>query len=172
MPYDSFKHHRRSIRLRGYDYTAPGAYFITIDTHGGLCIFGEIACGVMRLNDFGKIANAEWLKTPSLRPGIALDEFQIMPNHMHGIIVINDDKQPDHIPAIEQFSKPVIGSIPTIVRAYKSAVTYHINRIRNAPGAELWHSNYYEHIIRDIYELSRIRKYIRNNPLQWDIDKT
>ena len=94
MPYDSFKHHRRSIRLRGYDYTAPGAYFVTIDTFGGLCLFGEIVGGVMRLNDYGEIANAEWLKTPSIRPEIALDEYQIMPNHFHAIVMILDYGNP------------------------------------------------------------------------------
>jgi hypothetical protein len=90
MPCDSFKHHRRSIRLKGYDYTQPGAYYATIGAYGRLCIFGEIAGGVMRLNDYGEIARAEWLKTPSIRPEIALDEFQIMPDHIHAIIQIMD----------------------------------------------------------------------------------
>jgi putative transposase len=88
MPFNPLIHHRRSIRFRGYDYSAPGAYFVTIDTHRMKCLFGKIVNGVMRLNDYGEIAHAEWLKTPSIRPEIMLDEFQIMPNHMHAIIII------------------------------------------------------------------------------------
>ncbi|MGB7538242.1 MAG: transposase [Anaerolineales bacterium] len=181
MPYDPLSHYRRSIRLPGYDYTAPGAYFITIATHNRQTIFGEIIDGVIQLNTCGEIARDEWVKTAAIRREIALDEFAIMPNHMHGIIVIDGVRrdtaspcpygdQPIRIPTIEHFSKPVIGSIPTIIRAYKSAVTYHINRIRPTPGDPVWQSNYYEHIIRDEDDLSRIREYIMNNPLRREMD--
>ena len=174
--------HRRSIRLPAYDYTTPGYYFITIAAYRRQTIFGEITDGEMRFNAFGEIARAEWLKTPSIRRKIALDEFIIMPNHMHGIITIIDDARRGtatpcpygdrsiHNPTIERFSKPTIGSIPTIIRAYKSAVTYHINHIRHTPGVPVWQRNYWEHIIRDEDDLSRIREYIRNNPAQWETD--
>lgn len=91
MKYNPQKHHRRSIRLKGYDYSQAGAYFITICTKDRQCLFGDIINGEMILNEMGKIAYDEWLKTPELRPNVSLDVFAIMPNHMHGIIVINDD---------------------------------------------------------------------------------
>ena len=82
-------HHRRSVRLRGYDYAQAGAYFITICTHERACLFGKITDGKMILNDAGKIANDEWLKTPELRKNVELDAFIVMPNHIHLIILIN-----------------------------------------------------------------------------------
>ena len=103
----------------------------------------------MQLNELGKIAHNEWFKTAELRPYVELfeDDFVVMPNHAHGIIWIeNDDTTGDNI---EKFGKPVARSIPTIVRAYKSAVTYAINKLQNQRGAVLWQSNYYEHVIRD-----------------------
>jgi len=175
MPDDPSIHRRRSIRLPGYDYTQPGAYSVTIDTHRHRNLFGKITNGEMRLNEWGIIAHAEWLKTAVVRPEITLDEFKIMPNHMHGIIMIMDV---DFVGArrrrapttAEQFGRPVSGSIPTIIRAYKSAVTYCINRTRRTTGAPLWQRNYYEHVIRNEHDLSRIREYIRNNPMRWELD--
>ncbi len=85
-------HHRRSIRLADYDYSAEGGYFITIVTQGRACLFGEVNDGVMQLNEFGKIVWAEWYRTAELRPNVELleDEFVVMPNHVHGIIWIID----------------------------------------------------------------------------------
>ena len=177
MPYDPFKHHRRSIRLPGYDYSSPGAYFITIDTHDRMHIFGKIVNGEMRLNEWGQIAHDEWLKTPAIRPEIQLDEFVIMPNHMHGIIFITENgaktvgaRRRRAPTPVERFGNPIPGSIPTIIRAYKSAVTHRINQIRRTPGAHVWQRNYWEHIVRNEHELSRIREYTRNNPMQWEMD--
>ena len=179
MAYDPLIHHRRSIRLKGYDYTKPGAYFITINAFHRSRIFGVIESGMVRLNACGEIARAEWLKTAEIRREIALDEFVIMPDHMHGIIIImesdnNNDNDNDSVEArlrrastIEQFSKPVAGSIPTIIRAYKSAVTYQINHMRGTPGAPVWQGNYWERIIRNESALSRIREYIRRNLMRW-----
>ncbi len=92
MKYNPLIHHRRSIRLKGYDYSQAGAYFITICTKNRQRLFGEITDGEMILNEMGQIAYNEWLKTPELRPNVSLDVFVIMPNHMHGIIIINDDE--------------------------------------------------------------------------------
>ena len=122
MKYDPQKHHRRSIRLKGYDYTQPGAYFITICTYQRLHVFGEIINGEMVLNDIGKIARDEWFKTAELRPYVKLyeDEFMIMPNHGHGISWIIENGARQHrapTDVIEKFGRPVKGSIPTIVRA-------------------------------------------------------
>ena len=88
MRYDPEKHHRRSIRLKGYDYTRAGAYFVTICTKDGACLFGDVADGVMRLNQMGHIVRQCWLAIPDHFPHVLLDEFVVMPNHVHGILVI------------------------------------------------------------------------------------
>jgi len=90
MNYLPDKHHRRSIRLQGYDYSQPGIYFITLCTQNRECLFGEILNGEMRLNEFEKIANQCWLEIPHHFPNVQLDEFVVMPDHIHGIIVLND----------------------------------------------------------------------------------
>ena len=91
MPYDPGRHHRRSIRLRGYDYTSAGAYFITICAHRRECLFGEVVDGVMRLNVYGRVVDACWQAIPDHFPHVMLDVYVIMPNHVHGIIAIVDD---------------------------------------------------------------------------------
>ncbi len=90
MTYDPEKHHRRSIRLKGYDYTQPGAYFITICTHGRECLFGEIIDGEMHLNEAGPIVVQTWWDLPNHVPNVQLDAFVVMPNHVHGIIIITE----------------------------------------------------------------------------------
>lgn len=170
--YDPTKHHRRSIRLKGYDYTQPGAYFVTICTYQRESLFGEIVDGMMVLNECGEIARDEWFKTAQIRANVQLhqDEFVIMPNHLHGIIWIVGARR-RRAPTQEKFGKPVSGSIPTIVRAYKSAVTRRINQILDSAGAPVWQRNYYERIVRNDGELSAIRQYIQNNPQKWELDQ-
>ena len=90
MAYDQDRHHRRSIRLKGYDYTQAGAYFVTICTHERKCLFGDIVDGNMILNDAGRFAEKCWTEIPAHFPHVALDEFVIMPNHIHGILCIGD----------------------------------------------------------------------------------
>ncbi len=197
MSYDPLIHHRKSIRVKEFDYTQPGApalaehvaigflmatwaakrgYFVTIVAHRRLPIFGEFTGGDMHLNTFGEIARAEWMKTGDIRPEIGLDEFVVMPNHFHAIVTIVEcdggsvGARRRRAPTIEQFSKPIAGSIPTIIRAYKSAVTTRINQFRGTPGTPVWQRNYYEHIIRNDMDLARIREYIRNNPAAWKTD--
>lgn len=176
MPYNPDIHHRRSIRLKGYDYTQNGAYFVTIVTYQREHLFGKVVNGVMRLNEWGEIARREWFKTVELRPYVELfeDEFVVMPNHAHGIIWVNND-----VVGAERRSAPTTaptqptvtaGSLGAIVRAYKSAVTYAINAARQTRGVMVWQRNYYEHIIRNNAELNRIRKYIIENPLKWADD--
>lgn len=178
MKYNPDIHRRRSIRLRGYDYSQAGAYFVTICTQHRECLFGKITDQVMRLNDAGAIAAKCWQGIPLHFPHAALDEWTVMPNHVHGIIVITDTagrgtacRAPTHrAPATERFGKPVSGSLPTVVRSYKSAVTRHINILRTTPGNRLWQRNYWDHVIRNETELHRIRQYIRNNPTRWQED--
>ena len=166
-------HHRRSIRLPGYDYTAAGAYFITICTQGRECLFGQVVDGEMRLNAPGEIVRAEWEKSAALRAEIELGPYAVMPNHFHAIVVIADDGRGTarRVPTVEQFGKPVAGSVPTIVRAFKSAVTRQINLVRQTPGAAVWQRNYYEHIIRNESSYENIAAYILNNPRQWEVDR-
>ncbi len=187
------KHHRRSIRLKGYDYSQPGAYFITICTKNRKCLFGNIINGKMILNDAGHIAQNCWLEIPNHYPNVILDEFIIMPNHIHGIIIINagaNDNSPINVgannnsprqannnsprqinnnsPQPSSFRSPS-GTIGSIVRGFKIGVTKWFRQ--NTDIYDVWQRNYYEHIIRNEQELDRIRKYIINNPLKWELDK-
>lgn len=130
------------------------------------------------MNKFGEIVRAEWLHTEDIRENVALGEYAVMPNHFHGIIHIctgTARRAPtgDRTPTVnvEQFGKPVAGSIPTIMRSFKSAVTKRINETRNTPGAPVWQRNYYEHIIRDDADYTRIARYIADNPLNWEKDE-
>jgi REP element-mobilizing transposase RayT len=176
MKFDPNRHHRRSIRLPGYDYTRPGAYFITICTHERAHLFGAVVDGEMRLNEWGRIVRDEWFKTAQIRPHVQLwdDEFVVMPNHIHGIIWIVDDNT--DVRATRRVAPtpptgPDAGSIGAIIGQFKSAVTKRINQWRGTPGAPVWQRNYYEHIIRDERALNAIRCYIGENPLRWHLDR-
>lgn len=176
MSYDPERHHRRSIRLQGYDYAQAGAYFVTICALHRQCIFGEIRGSIIHLSPFGQVAEAEWMRTAELRPYVDLDAFIVKPNHMHGIIVLNRDSldidagTARRAPTGERFGAPVVGSLPTIVRAFKGATTNRINAVRNSPGAPIWQRNYYEHIIRNDRALERLRDYVAGNPSRWAAD--
>jgi putative transposase len=182
MKYDPKIHRRRSIRLKGYDYSQNGAYFITLCTQDRQPIFGKVIDGEMQLSPFGIIARDEWLKTSELRKNIQMDEFVVMPNHMHGIIVIDDgigtgtlQRAPTKAPTVERFGKPTSNTIPTIIRGFKAAVTKQINTIQINAGKyslpeRIWQKNYYEHVIRNEVSLNKIREYIRSNPLNWQED--
>jgi REP element-mobilizing transposase RayT len=151
VKYDRQEHHRRSIRLKGYDYSQAGAYFVTVCTQGRACLFGQIVNGRMWMNNAGKIVRDEWLRTAAIRPNVELHAFVVMPNHFHGIIVLHPDGRGtlQRAPTLEQFGKPTSNTIPTIVRLFKSASTRRINEMRNTPGTPVWQRNYYEHVIRN-----------------------
>jgi REP element-mobilizing transposase RayT len=182
MPYAPEKHHRRSIRLKEYDYTQPGAYYITLCTKARQCLFGDVVKGEMHLNSLGNIAFTCWQTIPDHLPHVELDVFVIMPNHLHGILVISDTLirarqcraptiEQNHIPKTEKFGKPVSGSIPTVIRSYKSAVTKRINAICNTKYTSLiWQRDLYEHISRDEASVHNIRRYIVENPWRWADD--
>ncbi|WP_419660135.1 hypothetical protein Dvar_04820 [Desulfosarcina variabilis str. Montpellier] len=174
MKYDPTIHKRRSIRLSGYDYASKGAYFITICTHQHFCLFGDIINGQMQLNDIGRIVADEWLQTAVIRMEIQLDEWVVMPNHFHGIVCMRSRRGTARrapTPTRERFGRPIAGSVPTIVRAFKSAVTRRINTMRDTTGAKVWQRNYREHIIRSEPELNGLREYIQNNPARWTLDR-
>jgi len=173
MKYDHHKHHRRSIRLKGYDYSQARAYFVTICSQGRKCLFGDVFDGEMRLNDVGTMVLDVCYKIPEHFPHTDIDKYVVMPNHFHGIIVINSDGRgmACHAPTHRQFAKPIAGSLSTIVGSFKSAITRQINLISNTPGHPVWQRNYYEHIIRSEEEMDHIREYIINNPLKWEYDE-
>jgi len=170
MNYHVEKRHRSSIRLPGYDYAQPGGYFVTICTQGRACQFGEVIDGEMRLNHAGKIVEECWSAIPDHFPSVEMDKFTIMPNHIHGILVMCGRGTACRAPTAEQFGKPRPGSLPTIMRSFKSAVTIRINQMRSTPGQPIWQRNYYEHIIRNDGALGRIREYIAYNPAKWADD--
>jgi len=172
MKYNPAIHHRRSIRIKGYDYSQEGAYFVTICTHDRESVFGKIENKIMRLSQIGEIVSEEWLRTPEIRPNVVLDEFVVMPNHFHGIIILINSRRGTsrRAPTMERFGKPTSDSIPTIMRLFKSAATTRINELRKTPGSPVWQRGFYEHIIRDEDDLNRIRRYIQDNVLKWAYD--
>lgn len=159
MKFDPDKHHRRSIRLHNFDYTGPGAYFITICTKDRLCFFGDIVDERMVLNDAGYTIENWYLKLAD-KFDVLLDEFVIMPNHLHGIIL-----QGEHM-----------GSpLHRVVQWFKTMTTNeYIRGIKTlgwcAFAGKLWHRNYWEHIVRNDDELNLIRNYILTNPTAWALD--
>ncbi len=177
MGIESRRHHRRSIRLKSYDYAQPGTYFVTVCTHRLGNLFGEVVDGKMILNVMGRIVEEEWRKTPKIRPYVKLDEYVIMPNHLHGIVMIVDDHPnvgaTGPVAPTENLGRPKgpqPGSLGAIIGQFKPAVTKRINRMRDTPGQSVWQRNYYEHIIRDERSLHRIQQYVDNNPQQWHLD--
>jgi putative transposase len=192
------RHHRRSIRLKEYDYSQPGEYFITICTHDHECTLGEIVGGEIRLNGIGKTVEEEWLRTTTIRPDIQLDSYVVMPNHIHVIIILNEGRDalqsdkpvganchsPQEKPQNNTFNNGAYidtplqntfnspsNTIGAIVRGFKSATTKRINEMRGTSRIHFWQRNYYEHIVRNDNELDNIRGYIQNNVLQWAFDK-
>jgi len=156
--------------LQGYDYSSPGAYFVTICTQNRECLFGDIVNGKMVLNDIGKIVADEWIKTGDIRDEIELDAWVVMPNHFHGIVMIRRGDRPV-APTPTPLPGPRPKSIGSLMSGFKSAVTKRINKIRQTPGISVWQRNFYEHIIRNETELGNIRQYIINNPLNWRSDE-
>lgn len=178
---------RQSIRLKDYDYSQEGSYFITLVTQDRLHLFGKIEDGKMMLNSVGKIIEDEWRKTIELRPNIALGEFIIMPDHMHMIIIITEqlekkeDKEWTH-----SNPKSPSQTIGAIIRGFKGASTKKINLFLNSAGEspfapttesqfaptefyknKIFQRNYYEHIIRNQNDYNRIEQYILDNPKNW-----
>ncbi|MBN2426488.1 MAG: transposase [Calditrichaceae bacterium] len=177
MKYDPQKRHRRSIRLPEWDYSQAGGYYVTIVTRNRECLFGDIVDGKMLLNEYGLIAKTVWNDLPNHYDHIKLDEYVIMPNHVHGIIMIMEND--GSVEAIHE--SPLHKSprrrlpmqrrkmtLPKIIGRFKMNTAKHINIMRNSPDVPVWQRNYWEHIIRDENELNRIRQYIVNNPSQWE----
>jgi putative transposase len=201
VKYDPEKHHRRSIRLRGYDYAGQGAYFVTICAQNRACLFGAVAGGEMQLNNAGRMIERWWFELNHKFPTVETDEFVVMPNHFHGIVVIADVtvgadlcvgpvSEGTHAGVPLQGVHPVRpiahpgarrgaprrASLPTVIQWFKTMTTNEYMRGVNTLGwtpfhGQLWQRNYYEHIIRDEESLDRIRRYIIDNPARWTTDR-
>jgi len=201
MPYNPAIHHRRSIRLKDYDYSQSGIYFVTICCDQWICRFGKIENGEMILNKYGQIAYNEWMKTPDKRSNVQLDVFVIMPNHIHGIIVITDDYSrgvlhtphnicsrgvlhtPHNIcsrgvlqtPQNEPNRSNSVGVCNTPLRSSSNTVGAIVRGYKSAVtkqiGFAIWQRNYYEHIIRNEQSYRHISDYVMNNPTKWKDDQ-
>ena len=158
MPFDSNRHHRRSIRLRGYDYASCGAYFVTLVTHKRELLFDDPV--------LHRVAETFWERIPRHAPHVSLDEWIVMPNHVHGILVIETSVNSD-----PSSSGPAAGSLGAVVGNFKSVTARRINRIRKTPGAPVWQRNYYDRIVRNERELQAIRQTIADNPRNWEMDR-
>ena len=179
---------RRSMRLKDHDYTQGGYYyFITICTQNRAEQFGRVENDNMVLNQSGKVVREEWVLSEEIRQEIELDEFIIMPNHLHGIIMMK------HLKAKEANENPVTNpvrahgrapqqscrpqqrwrnpkSLGSFIAGFKSITTKRINELRKSPRKSLWQANYYDHIIRTEISLHQIRQYILDNPINWPND--
>jgi len=187
--FDPQKHHRRSIRLKGYDYSQPGGYFVTIVSWQRECLFGEIVDGRMELNQYGGIVQRWWNEIPNHFPNVETIAFVIMPNHVHGIIVITDIRRGTvPVPGVDgqttqqdvdvdslnlggetpPLRPPTLGQV---VAYFKYQSTKELNLL-NETGAitKFWQRNYYEHIIRNEQEMQKIWDYIESNPVNWADD--
>ena len=164
MPRDSMTHHRRSIRLNGYDYSQPGGYFVTICVHKGECVLGDIINGEVNLTDLGRVASEYWKVVPHHFPNLWIDIFVVMPNHVHAVVIISGCRggvtPPLQIPTLSQ-----------IIAYYKYQTTKQINQIRQKIGKSFWQRSFYDHIVRNDEDLYRVRKYIQDNPQKWELDE-
>nr|WP_202803621.1 transposase [Spirulina subsalsa] len=187
MKYNPETHHRRSIRLPCYDYSQPGAYFITLCTHQKQCWFGQIDDGKMYINQLGKIVQNEWLKSAQMRPNLSLDEWIVMPNHLHGIVWLSELEKKrtnnssygnlgkaDYADLSPESQKKAFrkkaNSLGSFIGGFKASVTKQINQFRENTSIPIWQRNYYESIIQDETALNSIREYIQNNPQRWEED--
>ncbi len=165
---ETVKPNRRSIRFQEYDYSQPSAYFVTICTRKRECLLGEIFDGKIVLNESGLIVHRVWNGLPVRFPHTTIDSFVVMPNHIHGIMVI-------YVGAIHE--SPLPGGPPKFRRRkmllskmvgfLKMNTAKRINCFRRTPGSPVWQRNYYEHVIRNEIDLDEIRQYIENNPAKW-----
>lgn len=186
------RHHRRSIRLKDYDYSQAGAYFVTICTQEKACLFGEVVDDEMRLNEYGEYIVRWWDDIPRHFPAVDTDVFVVMPNHIHGLVVMTDEPVGAGLPRQESDAPPHAGHttsgsatlgeatsplplrrplLGNVVAYFKYQSAKHINTSRGLPGAAVWQRNYYEHIIRNEASLSHIRQYILDNPVRWVFDR-
>jgi REP element-mobilizing transposase RayT len=162
------QHHRRSIRLKDYDYSSPGAYFITINTFDHQSLFGAIENGVIKLNAVGELIEWQWQRLPSIHSHIQLDAYIVMPDHLHGILVLKDtlSAKSNHLLEPENAGPKgtVSGSIGQVIQNFKSITTRRIRQLTDCHDLQVWQRNYYDRIIRNQAEWEKIHQYILTNP--------
>jgi putative transposase len=169
--------HRKNLRLPNFDYAQNGAYFITIVTEGRMCLFGEVVNGEMVLNEVGLIVQKAWDEIPNHFPNVTCDTYVIMPNHIHGIIVIEREYRSPVVgathesPLPQHHNGPKPGSIGAILGLFKSTVSKRSYAMTNTPKIPFWQRNYYEHVIRDENDHLAAYDYILTNPLNWERDE-
>ena len=164
MPTPPVLHHRQSHRLHGYDYSQPGIYSVTLCTQDRRPFFGRVENGQMRLSPAGELVRSIWEQIPSAYPDVALDVSQVMPNHMHGMVILGHRVTPESAPALGE-----------IIRRFKMLTTRryaeHVHRDGWPPFPDrLWQRDYYDHIVRGDRTLEAIRRYIVENLAQWATD--
>jgi putative transposase len=160
-------HRWRSIRLKGYDYAQAGAYFITICAQDRECLFGDVVDVAVILSSPGRIIWEAWCELPEHYQHVQLNAFVVMPNHVHGIIMLCCD-------SVEAGLKPaatIRHALPEVVRAFKTFSSRRINTWRQTPGTPVWQRNYYEHVIRSERDLEKIQEYVATNHLKWALDR-
>jgi putative transposase len=175
--YDPYVHRRRSIRLPDFDYSQGLGIFVTICTYAREPLFGEVIDERVELSDYGRIVDDCWSGTPGHFPNASLDEYCIMPNHVHLILYLLDNGHPS--PGDIEFAGPddlrsarlLPSSLGAILGSFKSIVARRINAARATPGSPVWQRNYYEHVIRDDRDLQRIREYVASNAAKWQDDE-
>jgi REP element-mobilizing transposase RayT len=166
---------RRSIRLQHMDYSQPGAYFVTLCAFDKHCLFGKVESGRTQLSPIGEIVRACWVDIPNHFSGVCVDTFVVMPNHLHGILAV-EERARRAVPLrdeerFEGFRKAVPGSVPTMVRSYKSAVTKLVRDTTGNRALQVWQSSYFERILRNGDEFANASRYILENPSMWHLDK-
>ncbi len=155
-------HNRHSLRLKDHDYSCAGAYFVTICSWRREFIFGNVVGGKIILNDCGRIVEKAWLDLPHHYQNIAVDEFNVLPDHFHGILFQI---------AIQQEEKAIRHGLSEIIRGFKSRSARQINLIRDTTGIPVWQRGFYDRIIRNSAEMNLIRRYIAENPTRWESDE-
>jgi REP element-mobilizing transposase RayT len=189
MKYDPERHARHSIRLKGFDYAQPGAYFVTLCVRNRECLLGDTVgpsvgthggapasddrdgMARLELSAYGRIVADGWYRSAEIRREIELDVFVVMPNHIHGIVLIHEGRAHRRAPLPSDRNHRKPRSLGSFLAGFKNATTTQINILRGTPGMSFWQRNYYERIIRDETELNYIRQYIINNPMQWEMDR-
>jgi len=167
MPDDPYIQ-RKNIRLKDYDYSSAGAYMVTICANGRITpVFGTLSNGKIELSEIGRVTEKAWLKIPEHFPGVSLDEWIIMPDHVHGILLFSGEACLAPTTASTDRKLPGLGAV---VGSFKSAVTREARNCGVSRGP-FWQRGYYEHVIRDEAELDRVRDYILTNPLRWFLDR-
>jgi putative transposase len=163
-------HDRRSLRLAGWDYSSNGAYFVTVSTWDRHQLFGQVVNGNVHLNETGRLVADTWQWLGHQYSHVCVDEWCVMPNHLHGILVLSGDEHDSGRGGSRTAPTSKRKPVGRLIGAFKTVSTKQINLRRQTPGARVWQRDFWEHIVRDDAEMDRIRQYIKDNPANWETD--